>query len=49
VESRDVAPQTEGPEDLGYEPPEVVELGSFEELTHGGRGGGPDFADRISQ
>ena len=42
MEARDVTPPAEAPAEPDYEPPELVELGSFEELTQGNAGQGAD-------
>jgi hypothetical protein len=48
VEARDVTPPAQKPPELDYEPPELVELGSFEELTQGGTGDTTDGADLVT-
>jgi hypothetical protein len=44
VEDREVAPQAPQQDERDYEPPELVEPGSFEDLT---QGGGTNHADGL--
>jgi hypothetical protein len=48
VDARDVTSPAPEPPELDYEPPELVELGSFEEMTQGGTGDRSDGADLVT-